>query len=174
MSIVTVVGAHGQVVSLNFDTAANAALAQKLAAAITAGVQNGSIAPAVDTDGPPPPLAPGTTGEFVQTNDGLTALPPGYKAFVDTASESIVFGSGDADELVLSSTGNMTFFANSGSGTVVAGGGGNRIVISGDDPGNWLINTGTALTPYSPWAAATTRSIRAAATTRSRLVAARM
>ena len=72
MSIVTVVGAHGQIVSLSFDTDANAALARKLAAAITAGVRNGSIAPAVDTDGPPPPLAPGATGEFVQTNDGLT------------------------------------------------------------------------------------------------------
>ena len=56
MSIVTVLGAHGQIVSLSFDTDANAALAGKLAAAITAGVRNGSIAPAADTDGPPPPL----------------------------------------------------------------------------------------------------------------------
>jgi Ca2+-binding RTX toxin-like protein len=142
MAIVTVEGAHGQIVSLSFDTAANAALARKIAAALTDGVRNGSILPAVDTDGPPPPLAPGTTGEFVQTADGLTILPHGYKAFVDTASESVVFGSGDADESVLSSVGDMTFFATGGSGTVVAGGGNNRVVIPGNDKGNWSINTG--------------------------------
>ena len=142
MSIVTVLGAHGQIVSLSFDTDANAALARKLAAALTAGLRNGSIAPAVDTDGPPPPLPPGATGEFVQTEDGLTDLPAGYKAFVDTASESVVFGSGDADQSVLSSVGDMTFNATGGSGTVVAGGGNNRIVIPGDDNGNWSINTG--------------------------------
>src|ERR1700676_2922064 len=141
MATVTVTGAHGPV-SLSFDTAANAALAGKLAAAITAGVQNGSIIPAVDTDGPPPPLPPGATGEFVQTNDGLTILPAGYTAFVDAASESVVFGSGDADESVSSSVGDMTFIATGGSGTVVAGGGNNRIVIPGDDNGNWSINTG--------------------------------
>ena len=66
MATVTVSGAHGQTVTLNFDTNANAALAGQLAAAITAGVETGSIVPAVDTDGPPPPLAPGKIGEFVQ------------------------------------------------------------------------------------------------------------
>jgi Ca2+-binding RTX toxin-like protein len=141
MSTVTVTGAHGPVV-LSFDTEANAILARKIAAAISAGVQNGFITPADDTDGPPPPLAPGATGEFVQTMDGLTSLPAGYKAFIDTASESVVFGSGDADESVLSSIGDMTFFATGGSGTVVAGGGNNRIIIPGDDSGNWSINTG--------------------------------
>ena len=98
MPTVTVTGAHGQTVSLNFDTAANAALAQQLAAAITAGVQDGSILPAVDTDGPPPPLPPGATGLFVQDPSGLTILPPGYKAYVDTSPQAVVFGSGDGDE----------------------------------------------------------------------------
>ncbi len=98
MSTVTVAGANGQTVVLTFDTEANAALAQRIASAITAGVQNGSILASDDSTGPPLPLPPGATGEFVQTKDGMTALPPGYKAFIDTAAKAVVFGSGDADE----------------------------------------------------------------------------
>jgi Ca2+-binding RTX toxin-like protein len=142
MATVTVSGSHGQTVTLNFDTNANAALAGQLAAAITAGVEIGSIVP-VDRAGiSPPPLDPGKTGELVQQTDGLTNLRPGYKAVVNTANEAVIFGSGDADESVLSSTGNLSFFATGGSGTVVAGGGNNRIVIPGDDNGDWSINTG--------------------------------
>jgi Ca2+-binding RTX toxin-like protein len=142
MPAVTVAGANSQTVTLNFDTNLNAILAQQLANAITAGVQGGTIIPAVDTDGPPPPLLPGTTGEFVQTLNGLTTLPPGYKAFVDIAQESVVFGSGDNGESVLSSTGNLKFFATGGSGTVVTGGGNNLIVVPSTDTGAWSINTG--------------------------------
>jgi Ca2+-binding RTX toxin-like protein len=142
MATVTVAGAHGQVVTLTFDTTANAILAQKLAAAITAGVQAHTILPAVDTDGPPPPLPPGATGEFVQTKDGLTILPSGYKAVVDTAHEAVIFGSGDNGESVLSSIGDLTFIATGGSGTVAAGGGDNRIIVPPDDAGAWSINTG--------------------------------
>ena len=85
MATVTVAGAHGQTVTLSFDSNANAALAQKLAAAITAGVTGGSILPATDKDGPPPALLPGQTGEFVQTTSNPTFLSQGYKAVVDTA-----------------------------------------------------------------------------------------
>ena len=142
MPAVTVAGAHSQTVTLTFDTKANAILAQQLANAITAGVQGGTIIPAVDTNGPPPPLHPGRTGEFVQTLNGLTIMPSGYKAFVDTAQESVVFGSGGNGESVLSSTGDLKFFATGGSGTVVTGGGDNLIVVPSTDRGAWSINTG--------------------------------
>jgi hypothetical protein len=95
MPAVTVAGTNSQTVTLNFDTDANAALARQLAGAITAGVRAGTIVPAVDTNGPPPLLGPGTTGEFIQTLNGTTFLPPGYAAVVDTASKAIIFGSGD-------------------------------------------------------------------------------
>ena len=73
----------------------------------------------------------------------MTILPVGYKAYVDTAPQAVVFGSGDGDESVLSSAGGgLSFFATGGSGTVVAGGGNNSIVIPSTDPGNWSINTG--------------------------------
>src|SRR5215472_4826637 len=137
MSTVTVLGAHNQTFTLTYDTAANAALARQLAAAITAGVENGTLLPAVDTDGPPPTLPSGAAGQFVQTNTGATFLTTGYKAFVDIAPQSVVFGSGDVDESVLSSIGQMVFNATGGSGTVVAGGGDNRVVIPGSDSGSW-------------------------------------
>jgi len=142
MPTVTVAGAHGQIVSLNYDSASNAVLAQKLAFAITTGVHNGTIIPAVDTDGTPPPVPGGKTGEWVQTKDGTTILPPGYKAVVDTAPDAVIFGSGDNGESVLASSGDLTFFASAGSGTVAAGGGDNRIVLFSSDKGAWSINTG--------------------------------
>ena len=142
MPTVTVAGAHGQIVSLTFDSASTAAIAQRLAAAITAGVQAGTIVPAVDTDGPPTTVPGGKVGEWVQTHDGTTILPTGYKAVVDTARDAIIFGSGDKGESVLSSTGDLTFFASQGSGTVAAGGGDNRIVLFSSDTGPWSINTG--------------------------------
>ena len=142
MPTVTVAGAHGQIVSLNFDSASNAVLAQKLAFAITTGVQNGTIIPAVDTDGGPPPVPGGKVGEWVQTQDGTTILPSGYKAVVDTAPDAVIFGSGATGESVLASSGDLTFFASAGSGTVAAGGGGDRIVLMSSDKGGWSINTG--------------------------------
>ena len=84
MSTVTVLGAHSQIFTLTYDTAANAALARQLAAAITASVKDGTLLPAVDRR-PPPTLPSGAAGQFVQTNDGATFLTTGYKAFVDIA-----------------------------------------------------------------------------------------
>ena len=142
MFSVTVAGAHGHTVTLSYDSAANAALAQQLANAITAGVQNGTILPATDTDGPPPAVPAGKTGEWVQSKAGFTILPHGYDAVVNTADQAIIFGSGDAGESILSSNDDLNFFATGGSGTVAAGGGDNRIIIPITDAGSWSINTG--------------------------------
>jgi Ca2+-binding RTX toxin-like protein len=139
MPTVTVAGAQGQTVSLSFDSDANAALAQKLAAAITAGVQANTILPAQDEQ---PSLPSGKTGEFIQTKDGATTLHAGYKAVVNTADEAVIFGSGDADESVLSSVGKFSFIATGGSGTVVGGGGTTSIFVPETDDGDWSINTG--------------------------------
>ncbi len=137
MSSVTVAGAHGTVVTLSYDSAANAQLAQQLAGAITAGVKAGTIIPADSKNGPPPPVPGGKTGEFVQSTGGVTHLTHGYDDVVITSPNATVYGSGDPNEVVL---GDMTFIATGGSGTVVAGGGKDLISISGS--GNWLIDTG--------------------------------
>jgi Ca2+-binding RTX toxin-like protein len=141
MPLVTVAGAHGKFVTLSFDSASNATLAKQLASAITAGVEAHTILPADSSDGPPPALH-GATGEWIQSTDGLTMLPKGYDAVVNTSQHSVIFGSGDNSESVLSSTGNLDFFATGGSGTVVAGGGDNLISVPTTDKGKWGVYTG--------------------------------
>lgn len=142
MALVTVMGANASTVTLNYDRADIAAIANNLAAAINAGIQSGAITPAEDTTGPPPTLPSGKTGEWVQTQDGVTSLPGGYSDVLVTAPNAVIFGSGDPNEAVPSSTGNLTFLATGGSGTVAAGGGNNRIVVPSTDSGNWGIYTG--------------------------------
>src|SRR5690348_11681998 len=145
MPSVTVAGANGSTVTIPYDSQLNATLAGQLAAAITAGVNDGSITPYESFGNPPPLLPPGQTGEFILQNPGIAALSPEYKAVVVTASSATVFGGGAAGESVLSGMGNLTFFSDGGAGTVVAGGGNNLIATTpglGTSGGDWLINTG--------------------------------
>ncbi len=78
MPNVTVLGAHGETITLPFDTNATAQLAAALAANITAGVLAGTIRPYDAGAGAPPGLPHGTTGELVIKDDGLQSLPTGY------------------------------------------------------------------------------------------------
>ncbi|MGH9693755.1 MAG: hypothetical protein ACRD5Z_06425, partial [Bryobacteraceae bacterium] len=61
-SSVTVLGAHAQTITVHLDSSANATLASELAGLITAGVESGSLIPATDQHGPPPPLPHGKSG----------------------------------------------------------------------------------------------------------------
>ena len=142
MPVVTVAGASGQTVSLSFSSSENYLLATKIAGAISAGVKNSQLIPASSKNGAPPNLAPGVDGEWVQQTSGVTFLPHGYKAVVNDSKGSIIFGSGDLGESVLSGAGGMTFIATGGSGTVVAAGGSNTVLVPPNDSGSWLISTG--------------------------------
>lgn len=141
-SVVTVVGAHSQLVSLPYTSPETAILAQQLAPAISAQVTGGSMLASSDTGGPPPPLS-GTTGEYVQSRPGAPIhLSLGYTAFVETAPVGVVFGSADQNQSILSgANSSLTFYATTGSGTVAAGGGNNLISIANTDTGNWTIAT---------------------------------
>jgi Ca2+-binding RTX toxin-like protein len=142
MDNLTVAGPHG-VITLHIDTGANLQLAQQIAAAISAGVYGHTLTPETSRDGPPPRLPHGTEGEFVQqTPDQKTYLPKGYDAVVNATHNATIFGSGGPSESVLSGIGGFTFVAHSGSGTVVAGGGKNRIEIQPRHTGDWYISTG--------------------------------
>ncbi len=140
---VTVLGSQAQTITLNYDSSSNAALASQLAGLITDGIRALEIIPASDANGRPPQVPHGKTGEYVQRNSGTTVLPDRYTAYVTTAPNAVVFGSGEANESILSGeTTNLTFFAVHGSGTVVAGGGTNRLVVAASDHGAWSLNTG--------------------------------
>jgi Ca2+-binding RTX toxin-like protein len=145
---VTVAGASGDHATLSFDSEANAAIAQNLAAAISAGVATGLIIPADSKDGPPPGLPPGKTGEWIQSTPESTTLPPGYLAVINTSPDPTITGTGAKGQTVLSTgISDLTFIDVGGSGTVVSGGGDNRIVVTASPthsppPDGWLINTG--------------------------------
>lgn len=142
-TVVTVPGTNGSTISLLYDTQANAALAQRIADAIKAGVDNNTIFQADNKDGPPQSVPTGLTGQYIQSLSAVTSLTPGYKDVVNTATAGAILGSGDANEGVLSGAqGNLTFYATGGSGTVAAGGGNNFINIPTTDAGGWLIATG--------------------------------
>ena len=148
MASATVTGANGETVNLTFDTQANAVIAQNLAAAITAGVDAELVIPADSKDGPPPPVPPGKTGEFIQSTPGSTILPPGYLDVINSSPDPTITGTGGQGQTVLSTgISDLTFIDRGGTGTVVAGGGDNRIVLtssssSSPPPPGWLVNTG--------------------------------
>src|SRR5580692_4716773 len=136
MPSVTVLGVSHETITLNYDSAANAHIASVIAAAITHGVEMGSITPVNGGFGTiqiPPPLTGGKTGEFIQMHDGMSIMLPGYKDVVVTAGTATVLGSGDTNEAILSSEGDLTFIATGGSGTVVAGGSARDHSTSHDD-----------------------------------------
>ncbi len=142
VSSVTIQGTSHQTISLDFDSKSNFVLAEEIAARINAGVQAGTIVTEYDTAGSPPTLPAGVTGALVQTQTGLVALPQGYLIDLVTApGPAVVLGSGAAGETILSDAKtSLTFLAASGSGTVVAGGGENRLSVSGS--GSWSLYTG--------------------------------
>jgi Ca2+-binding RTX toxin-like protein len=162
MPSVTLLGAGHETIRLAYDSTANALIAAQIAAAISKEIEAGSVIPVDGGTGPiqvPPPLPGGKTGEFVQKYDGMSIMTPGYKDVVVTAASATVLGSGDANEAILSSEGELTFIATGGSGTVVAGGGaqghghhghrsghgssgGDLIIVPGSDNGAWGIYTG--------------------------------
>ena len=143
MPIVTVPGANHSTVSLSYDLDANALLARYIAGVIKTGLAGGTIEAFDNKSGlPPPGLPPGTTGEFVQTRSGATVLPKGYDFVVDRAKSAQIFGNGDDNEAILVGHGNLQFFAVTGSGSIIGGGGNNSIVISPASTGDWLIALG--------------------------------
>jgi Ca2+-binding RTX toxin-like protein len=142
MPTVTVPGANNSTVKLVFDNDANAVLAQYVAGVIQAGITAGTILPADNKNGPPPPLPAGKTGELVVSKAGTQFVPGGYDYIVASAKSANVFGNSDANQQVLVGEGNMSFFAAGGSGSVVGGGGNDLIAIAPTDAGAWMIALG--------------------------------
>jgi Ca2+-binding RTX toxin-like protein len=117
-------------------------LALHVASAIRAGVDNNTIFQFDNKSGTAPPVPPGETGEFIQSESGTTILPPGYDYVVDSAHDATILGNGDRNEQVLAGSGNLKFFASSGSGSIITGGGNDQVNIAASDAGDWLIAMG--------------------------------
>jgi Ca2+-binding RTX toxin-like protein len=142
MPTVTVQGASHATIALAFDVDANAILAGFVAAEIKTGLANNTISAFDNKSGFPPPLSPGVTGEFVQSQSGNTLLPKGYDYVVDSAKSANIFGNGDANEQVLAGSGALSYFATGGSGSVIGGGGNDQVSIAPTDMGAWLVALG--------------------------------
>jgi Ca2+-binding RTX toxin-like protein len=140
VSTATVPGGGGTTVTLTFENS-NVPLAQSIALSITKGVNDGTLIPVVFSGAPLAPPPSGKELEVIIKADGPVFLPSGTGAVVDVAKDSIVFGSGAPNELVLSNAKNFTFFTEGGSGTIVTGFDTNRIVENGN-VGSWNIATG--------------------------------
>jgi Ca2+-binding RTX toxin-like protein len=141
-STVTIQGSNNLPVSMHFDATSNLALAQQIATFLNAQIDVGKLVTNYDAA---PPLPTGVSGAYVQTTTEVVKLPPGYTTdLITKPGSAIVLGSGEADETILSDEQtSLTFTASAGSGTVVAGGGDNRLAISGSSADNWSLNTGS-------------------------------
>jgi Ca2+-binding RTX toxin-like protein len=142
VSFVTIHGSQDQTISIGFDTNSNFLLAEQVAAGINAGIATGAILTEPDNGVPAPTVPASVAGAFVQTQNPFFIMPQGYSIdLVTKPGPAVVFGSGAPGETILSDvTTDLTFIASSGSGTVLAGGGQNRLFTSGS--GDWSLYSG--------------------------------
>src|SRR5271166_4522460 len=135
MPNVTVASGHGTTVSVPIGSIQNAKIAVQALASISQGVEGGTIAPYFYSGfGPLHP--PGGPSVMFLTGPGGVAIPGSTGTVADNSTRpDVLFGGGAAQQLVVSGKGGITYFANSGAGTVIAGGGDNTIItapIGGD------------------------------------------
>lgn len=129
MPLVTVSGGGGTIVTIPITSAANAVIAQTLLDGVSAGVDNGSITP-YRYAGLGSFTPPGGESMMILTGPGAVTIPATTGTLVDIATVPVVlFGGTAAEQLVVAGTGGITYFTNTGSGTVIAGGGNNTIIV---------------------------------------------
>lgn len=153
---VTIAGGNHQVVTLGFDPSSNLLLAQQVAALLQTGIADGKIV-AENARLGLPQLPLGVEGAAIQSSTPVLFMQRDYPIdLVTHPGETLVFGNGQPNEIVMSgSATDLTFLGLGGSGTVNAGGGNNTITVvadrdtgnrwhhrQGTDPSGWVIFTG--------------------------------
>jgi Ca2+-binding RTX toxin-like protein len=133
--LVTVHGSKDESITISFDSTSNFTLAQQLTAYLNAQITDGNLVTEFDQGGSLPSVPWYTSGAYVQTTSTLAVLPPGYTTDLITKDGSaVVFGSGADNQVIMSGSSTDLTFVAGGSGTVLAGGGTTRLMIS--DPSN--------------------------------------
>jgi hypothetical protein len=136
----TVLGAHGQVHTLDFDST-TLTLAQQITNQINTGVLNGSIRPADNNEHP---SVPGGHNEYVRTVDGSTSLPAYYDVVVLDTYSATIHGSTATAQMVIGGAVNAAYIDDkaSASGAIVLGSGNDDVKIGTKNTGDWNINVG--------------------------------
>jgi len=138
MATVTVESAHATTVTLNYNSGANAALAQYVANAIQAGITGNTVLAEASPYGPPPNIPVGKTGEWVETMASPTTLTTRYDYIVDSSTTTAnITGPNDPNVQVIAGSGNLALNTEQGSGRLIAGDGNNAIVTPVTSSGNW-------------------------------------
>ncbi len=130
MPQVTVSSGNGTTVTISIGSLENAKIAAQALSSVSQGVDNGTITPYFYGGSGPvnPPSGPSVM--FV-SGPGSFAIPGTTETVVDTSNKpDTMFGGGAAKQLVVSGLGGITYFANTGVGSVIAGGGGNTIFVN--------------------------------------------
>ncbi len=151
MPNVTVAGVHGATVTIPISSTQNAAIASQLLAGITAGEAAGIITP-YTAPGFGPVIAPPGQSALFLTTPGLVSIPTTTATVVDTASgPTLLFGGSASKELIVSGNGGIDYFANTGAGTVIAGGGDNTITTALTGGGAHVFLTGNGNDAIFAW-----------------------
>ena len=124
--------------NFQFDSTANAAIAQTLLAPLNASIASGALITAPADAAPAVPS--GKTGLLLVTRGGQYTIGDGYAGLVNTATvPTTVFGGASNGQLVVAGNSGMAFNAGKGAGTIIAGGGNNLISVYPDAGVQYII-----------------------------------
>jgi Ca2+-binding RTX toxin-like protein len=129
MPQLTVVGPGGSQVDVSVGTAQNASVAAQILDLISNQVAHGNLTP-YEYDGIGPLDAPTGPGYLVVTGPGSAAPPADTPYVVDVAQGPVLLQGGTASTQAVVSDSPLTYYANTGVGTVVASGGGSDIITA--------------------------------------------
>lgn len=136
----TITGVNNTTITIPIGSAVNAALAQQLMALVNTNVLQGLVTP-YEYSGQGPLNPPAGEGSLELTGAGpVNVYVPADTTSVFDASDPTIHGGQASTQLVVTGLQGVTYFANAGIGTVIAGGGNNFIGI-GRRSGNHLVLT---------------------------------
>ena len=140
---VTVIGAAGAILTIPFTNAAEAPTEQPVVAPLNAAVTAGTAVAFTTTPGATlPAVAAGQTLEIIAHTGGVYSLPgaaagtvngstvSGAAAFInDSSAAETVYGGSAPGQLLAVGNGGLDYEGGLGAGTILAGGGANRITV---------------------------------------------